>query len=62
MIESMDMMPAAISAQMAMNQQNVAMAMLKSSAEADRAIANILQQAIANVPTGSRGGLVNFSA
>lgn len=58
----MDMMPAAISAQMAMNQQNVAMAMLKSSAQADRAIANILMEAVQNVPTGSRGGAVNFTA
>lgn len=58
----MEMLPAAISAQMAINQQNVAMAMMKSSAQADRAIANILEQAISSVPTGSRGGLVNFSA
>lgn len=58
----MEMLPAAISAQMAINQQNVAMAMLKSSAQADRAIANLLADAIQNVPTGSRGGSVNFTA
>ncbi len=58
----MDLMPAALSAQMAITQNNVAMAMLKSSAQADRAIANILEQAISNVPTGSRGSNVNFTA
>lgn len=58
----MDMLPAALSAQMAITQQNAAMAMLKSSAQADRAIANILEQAITNVPTGGRGGIVNFAA
>ena len=47
---------------MAINQSNVAMAMLKSQAQADRAIANILTEAIENVPAGSRGGTVNFSA
>ncbi len=58
----MDLMPAALSAQMAITQNNVAMAMLKSSAQADRAIANILEQAISNVPAGSRGSNVNFTA
>lgn len=57
-----NLLPAAIGAQMAMNQNNVAMAMLKSSAQADRQIANILTEAIENVPTGSRGGNVNISA
>lgn len=58
----MDLMPAALSAQMAITQQNAAMSMLKASAQADRAIANILAEAISNVPTGSRGGMVNFTA
>lgn len=58
----MEMLPAALSAQMAMTQNNVAMAMIKSSAQADRQIANILADAITNVPTGSRGGLVNMAA
>jgi hypothetical protein len=58
----MSELPAAIAAQMAITQNNVALSVVKSSAEADRAIANILQDAITNVPTGSRGGNVNFSA
>jgi hypothetical protein len=58
----MESLPAALAAQMAITQNNVAMAMIKSSAQADRQIANILADAISNVPTGSRGGSVNFSA
>lgn len=54
--------PAAIAAQMAIVQSNAAMGMLKASADADKQIANILDAAIRNVPTGSRGGSLNITA
>lgn len=54
--------PAAIAAQMAITRSNAAMGMLKMSADADKAIANMLMETIDNVPTGRRGGIVNFFA
>lgn len=59
----MTALPAAISAQMAITQQNAAMSMIKSSANADRAVVNMLQELVDNVPVSSaRGGNLNISA
>ncbi len=56
-------LPAALSAQQAITQQNVALSVVKSSADAEKAIANILTEASQNVPTGSgRGSVVNITA
>jgi hypothetical protein len=53
--------PAQFAAEQAILQQNVALAVLKASADADKAIANILEQSLTVGPS-SRGGNVNFSA
>jgi len=53
----MDMLPAAIGMQMAMVQQNVALSMLKQSAQAQAQIADILMASISG-----RGGNVDLSA
>ncbi len=55
-------LPAGIAAQQAQLQQNVALSTIKSSAEADRAIANILTEAVSAAPSGSRGSIVNITA
>ncbi len=55
--------PPTLVAERLLNQQNVALSVIKSSAEADSAIASILDQAVQNVPiSGARGGSVNFKA
>lgn len=54
--------PAAITAQMALVRQNAAMSMVKSSAEADKAVANMLAELVESAPTGGRGGIVNITA
>lgn len=53
--------PAGLAAQLALNQQNVALATLKQSAENDRAIADILEKTL-TVTASSRGGSVNTTA
>jgi hypothetical protein len=55
-------LPAGIAAQAAITQQNVALSVIKQAAQADRQIANILENAIQNVPTSRLGSNVNFSA
>lgn len=56
-------LPAAIAAQMAQTQLNVALSSLKANAQADQQIANILEQAVQTVPaSSSRGTNVNFRA
>jgi hypothetical protein len=56
-------LPAGIAVQQALTQQAVALETVRQSAEADRAIANILSETITNVPAnGSRGGIVNIQA
>lgn len=55
-------LPGAIAVQQAITQQNVALSVMKASADADKAIANILAETIGNVPTGGRGSVVNISA
>jgi len=51
--------PSSIGAKMATTQQNVALSVIKQSAQADKQIANMLEQAIS---PASRGGNVNISA
>ncbi len=58
----MDMMPAAIAAQMAMTQQNVALSMIKKSAEMQQQIADVIMEGAQSVPSSSRGGIVNIAA
>lgn len=53
----MEMLPAAIAMQMAMTQQNVAMSMVKQSAQMQQQMADILMGAISG-----RGQNVNISA
>ena len=55
--------PAAIAAEQAIIKQNVALSVVKASAEADRAIANILDQAARSAPvSGTLGTNVRISA
>ncbi len=56
------MMPAAIAAQMAMTQQNVALSMIKKSAEMQQQIADVIMEGAQSVPSSSRGGIVNIAA
>ncbi len=53
----MDLMPAAIAAQMAMVQQNVALSMLKQTAQTQAQIADILMASVSG-----RGNNVNIAA
>lgn len=53
----MDMMPAAIAMQMATTQQNVALSMIKKTAETQQQIADILMATISG-----RGGSVDLFA
>jgi hypothetical protein len=56
-------LPAAIAADQALVKQNVALSTIKSSAEADQAIAGILEQSARSAPVSSiRGTNVNTSA
>ena len=48
--------PADIAAQMAIARQNVALSVIKRSAQADQQIASILEQAVQNVPASSVRG------
>lgn len=54
--------PASVAVDAALTRQAIALEVIKASAKADKQIANILEQAVQNVPTGSRGTNVNFSA
>lgn len=59
----MSVLPAAIGAQLAIARQDVALSFVKQSAQADQAIANILQQAVQSVPVShSHGNNVNTHA
>ncbi len=53
--------PPDIAAQAALTRQNIALSVIKSAAEADKAIANILEQSL-TVGPAPRGSNVNFSA
>jgi transcriptional regulator len=54
--------PASVAIDAALTRQAIALEVMRASAKADQQMANILEQAIQNVPTGSRGSTVNFSA
>lgn len=58
----MDMMPAAIAAQMAITQQNAALSMIKKSAEMQQQIADVILEGAQAVSASSRGGIVNIAA
>jgi len=51
--------PPTLAQQLILTQQNIAIAVIRSNAQAAQAIATILDQAIGPSP---RGGAVNFSA
>ncbi len=53
--------PADIALQQAVLQQNIALSVIKGAANADKAIANILEESLTVTPSG-RGGNINFSA
>lgn len=56
-------LPAAIAAQQAQLQQNVALSAIKSAAQADQQIADLLLASVDNVPvSSSRGTSLNTSA
>lgn len=59
----MTALPPAIAAETAINRQNVALSVVKASADADQQIAEILDQAVRSAPvSGSRGVNLNTSA
>lgn len=59
----MTALPAAIAAESSILKQNVALSVIKASADADQAIANVLEQAARSAPiSGSRGVNLNTSA
>lgn len=59
----MTAVPAAIAAEAAILRQNVALSVVRQSAEADQAIANIIQQSAENIAVNaSRGNTVNIRA
>jgi hypothetical protein len=53
--------PDSIAAELSVLRQNVALSVIKSSAEADKAIASILEQSISVGPP-ARGANINLSA
>ncbi|MCI5059614.1 MAG: hypothetical protein MRY79_00925 [Alphaproteobacteria bacterium] len=55
--------PAGIAAQTAQARANVALSAIKQNAEADKQIANLLESAVASIPTSPiRGTNVNIKA
>lgn len=58
----MDMLPAAIAADRALAQKNVALAMIKQTAQTQAQIATILTDAVQSVASSSRGGIVDIAA
>ncbi len=59
----MTIIPAGIAAEAALTRQNVALSVIKQSAEQDKAIASILDQAVENTSSNSgRGQNVNILA
>lgn len=57
----MEALPAQIAMQMAMTQQNVAMSMLKKTAEMQQQIADIVTEGALTAAASARGGKVNIS-
>lgn len=59
----MSAVPPTIAAELAITRQNVALSVIKQSAEQQEAIAGILDQAVRSAPvSGTRGTNVNISA
>lgn len=58
----MDMLPAAMAMQMAIVQQNASMSMLKSSADAQKAVVNMIAETSAQISASGRGQIVNIAA
>ncbi len=56
----MTTVPAGIAAQAALTQQNVALSVIKQNAQADQAIAAILQESAETVAAATRGRNVNI--
>lgn len=55
--------PAGYAAELALNRQNIALSVVKAAADADKAIANILDQAVRSAPvSGARGTSLNITA
>ncbi len=54
--------PAQFAAEQAIFRQNVALSVIKKSAEADKAIIGILEKSADNIAASHRGQNVNFSA
>lgn len=55
----MEMLPAAIAAQMAITQKNAALSMIKQAAQMQQAIVDMIAE---SVPASGRGGIVNIAA
>lgn len=58
----MDMLPAAIAAQMAITQQNAALSMIKKTAQMQQQVVNMLAESALSVSASGRGGVVNIAA
>lgn len=58
----MDLLPAGIEIQRALVQQNVALANVKQSAQAQAQIATILSNAVESISASTRGSLLNTTA
>jgi hypothetical protein len=54
-------LPPTLAAETAILRQNIALSVIKSAAQADKAVANILEQSL-TVGPAQRGGNINFSA
>ena len=56
-------LPPTVAAEQGILRQNIALSVIKQSADQAKAIANILDQAVRSAPvSGTRGSNVNFSA
>lgn len=56
-------LPATLAAEMAINRQNIAMSVIKSTADQQQALAGILEQSVRSAPVNSsRGTNLNTSA
>jgi hypothetical protein len=58
----MDMFPAAIGMQMAITQQKATMSMIKSSAEAQQAVVDMIAEVSSQIASSGRGQIVNIAA
>ena len=59
----MTTLPAGIAAEAALTRQNIALSVVKAAADADQAIAQILDESLRSAPiSGSRGSNLNITA